>query len=316
MAQNILDISILSPFQWTKEGYANPLPYNTKYRDDWQYPETIGNWYEKKPYMQPWQKNDILPFQVLSNYAPHQLELYDCEGNQVSGGIFQLTYKASSIEGTGQKAYEAFVALDDFEEGVYQFKIKSGSPVLETYVSNFFSIKELQEDTMLFEVTHDENDYDMVFETGIITRLRVYGEIREFQPGSDRTIFIDQPRNAVQLAGKSFSTEKLIIGDSFGVPDYMIEKINNLFLCSNVLIDGKQWVGNEGARFEAKREELYPMSGWAFEIRPAKASTKKRFIADGNQGSPTTVTYNIEQKGYGPSSSPASSNIIQIEELQ
>jgi hypothetical protein len=314
MADNIIDISILSPFQWTKEGYANPLPYNTKYRDDWQYPDTIGNWYEKKSYLQPWQQNDIPPFQILSNYAPHQLELYDCEGNRVDA--FVLAYASSSIEGTGQKAYEAFVALNGYAEGVYQFKIKSGNPVLETYVSNFFYLKDLHENTVLFEVTHDENDYEMVFETGIVTKIRVYGELREFQPGADRVVFIDQPRNAVQLSGKSFSTEKLIIGDSWGVPDFMIEKINSLFLCSKVLIDGKQWVGNEGARFEAKREELYPMTGWAFELRPAKALSKKRFIADGTQGSPTTVTYNIEQKGFGPVTGPASSNIIQIEELQ
>lgn len=313
MADNIVDISILSPFQWTKEGYANPLPYNTKYRDDWQYPETIGGWYEKQPYYQPWQKNDIPPFQVLSNYAPHQLELYDCDGNQIDS--FVLTYKSSSIEGTGQKVYEAFVALDDYNEGIYQFKLKSGSPVLETYVTNFFSLKALHENTVLFEVTHDENDYDMVFETGIAMKLRVYGEIREFQPGADRTVFIDQPRNIVQLSGKSFSTEKLIIGDSWGVPDIKIEKINNLFLCSKVLIDGKQWVGNEGARFEAKREDLYPMSGWAFEIRAAKANTKKRFVADGNQGSPTTLVWLVEQKGFGQITGTASSNVLKIQEI-
>jgi hypothetical protein len=313
MADNLADISILSPFQWTKEGYANPLPYNTRYRDDWQYPDTIGDWYEKKSYLQPWQKNDIIPFQILSNYAPHQLELYDCEGNQVAS--FVLAYVASSIEGTGQKVYEALVALNGYDEGVYQFKIKSGNPVIETDIGNFFELKAKHENTLLFEVTHDENDHDVVFETGIVMKLRVYGEIGEFQPGSDRTIFINQRRSAVQLAGSSFSTEKLIIGDSWGVPDFMIEKINNLFLCSNVLIDGKQWVGNEGARFEASREKLYPMTGWAFELYPAIVSTKKRFVASGSQGSPTTVTYNIEQKGFGPMSNPASSNIIQIEEI-
>lgn len=311
---NILDISILSPFQWTKEGYANPTPYNMKYRDDWQYPDTIGSWYEKKSYLQPWEQSDIIPFQGLSNYAPHQLELYDCEGNQID--TFVHAYVVSSIEGTGQKVYEANVALNGYDEGVYQFKIKSGSPVLETYVSNFFHLKQKHENTYLFEVTHDENDFDMVYETGIVSKLRVYGEFREFQPGTDRTVFIDQPRNIVQLSAKSFSTEKLIIGDQWGVPDFIIEKINGLFLCSNVLIDGKQWVGNEGARFEASRESLFPMSGWAFEVRPAKNSTKKRFVADGSQGSPSSVVYNIEQKGYGPITGPASSNIVKITELQ
>jgi hypothetical protein len=314
MADNILDISLLSPFQWTKEGYSNPVIYNTKYRDDWQYPDTIGSLYEQVGYLAPWEKTDILPFQGMSNYAPHQLELYDCQGNQVD--TFVLAYQSSSIEITGQKVYVANVALNGYEEGVYQFKIKSGYPVLETYVSNFFLLKQKHENTYLLEVTHDENDFDTVFENGFVCKLRMFGELREFQPGADRTVFIDQRRNIVQLAGKSFSTEKLIIGDSWGVPDFMIEKINDLFLCSQVFIDGKQYVGNEGSRFEASRESLYPMAGWAFEVRPAKASTKKRFIADGTQGSPTTVVYNIQQKGYGTITGPASSNVIQIEELK
>jgi len=314
MADNILDISILSPFQWTKEGYANPAIYNTKYRDDWQYNDSIRNFYEKKVYLQPWAQVDIIPFQVLTNYAPHQLELYDCQGNQID--TFALVYNVSSIEGIGQKTYEANIALNGYDEGVYQFKIKSGSPVLETYISNFFLLKQKHDNTVLFEVTHDENDFDTVFENGLVCKLRVHGELREFQPGADRTVFIDQPRNIVQLSGKMFSTEKLIIGDSWGVPDFLIEKINALFLCRTVLIDNKQYVGNEGARFEAKREDLFPMAGWAFEVRPAKSSTKKRFVANGSQGSPSTVVYQIEQRGFGPITGPASSNVIQITEIQ
>ena len=314
MADNIVDISILSPLKFVKRGYSNPLKYNTRYMSDFLYMDTIGELYEQQPYAQPWQQNDIIPVPILSNYAPHQLEMYDCNGVQID--TFVLTYVPSSIEGTGQKVYQASVALNSYPEGYYQFIINSGSPVLETYESEWIDLKELHTNTVLLEYTHDENDYDMVFETGIRPCLRVHGEIREFQPGSDRTVFVDQPRNLTQLFGKSFSTEKLIIGDTFGVPNYMIEKINATFLCSTVLIDGKQYVGNEGAKFEGVREDFMPTAGWAFEVRAAKASTKKRFIADGAQGSPTTITYNIEGKGFGPSSSPASSNIIQIIEIE
>jgi hypothetical protein len=314
MADNIVDIAVLAPMKFVKQGYANPLPYNTKYMEDWLYADTIPELYEKKPYLQPWQKNDIVPFQILSNYAPHQLELYDCEGNQVD--TFVLTYKASSIEGTGQKVYEASIALNGYNEGVYQFRINSGDPVLETYLSEWFDLKVLHENTILLEYSHDENDHEIVFETGIVLRLRVHGELREFQPGADRIVFIDQRRRITQLSGESFETEKLIIGDSFGVPNYMIKKINDIYLCSQVLIDGKQYVGSEGARFEAKREELYPMTGWAFDVRPADTGTKKRFVADGAQGSPTTLVWLVNQKGFGPISGPASSNVIQIEEIK
>jgi hypothetical protein len=314
MADNIVDIAVIAPMKFVKQGYTNPLPYNTKYMENFLYGETIPALYEQQPYLQPWQKNDIVIFQILSNYAPHQLELWSCDGRQID--TFVMTYKPSSIEGTGQKVYEASVALNGYDEGVYQFIINSGNPVLETYISEWFELKEYHSETILLQYKHDENDHEVVFETGIQFSLRFHGELREYQPGADRIVFIDQARRITQLSGESFETEKLIIGDSFGVPNYMIKKINNIYLCSEVLHDGKQYVGSEGARFEAKREELYPMTGWAFEVRPYETGTKKRFVADGNQGSPTTITYNIESKGFGPSSSPASSNIIQIEELQ
>jgi hypothetical protein len=313
VATNIVDIAILSPFQFTKRGYVNPLPYNTKYRDDWQYIDTIGIFDEVKEYLQPWEKVDIIPFQIISNYAPHQLELYDCQGNQID--VFNFDYVVTSIDVTGQKVYEATIALNGYDEGVYRFIINSGSPVLETYESSFFYLKQLHEGTLLLETTHDENDYDTVFENGFVAKLRIHGEVGDYLPGSERTLFIDQPNNITQLKGGTFSVESLIIGDQYGVPDYMIEKINQHFQCKTVLVDGKQYVGNQGARFEAQREDLFPMTGWRWEIRAAIASTKKRFSNDGLQLSTTTVTYNIQNKGFGPISNPASSNVIQIVNL-
>jgi hypothetical protein len=316
MADNIVDISILGPLQFTKEGFANPLPYNTRYRDQWQYPDTFSSLFTIPDYFQPWQLNDILEFQILSNYAPHQIELYDCMDNQVPGGVFSFTYIATSIEATGGKCYQASIAMNVFAEGIYRFKIKSGNPVLETYVSNYFDLRALHENTVLIEATHNENDFDVVFETGIVLRLRVHGAIMFFQPGMDRVVYIDQRRNATQLSGNPFNGYTFIIGDEAGVPDYLIEKINDLNGCSKVLYDGKQFTAaNEGTRFEAKREDLYALTGWAFELRESEAKTKTRFIASGNQGTPSSVLYNIEQKGFGPASSQASTNIIQIQEL-
>lgn len=317
MADNIVDISLLCPLKWVKEGYTNPAPYNTKYDEDFTYPETIPDFYEQQGYLQPWQKNDAIPIQILSNYAPHQLELYDEDDNPVPGAVFAVAYVATSIEGTGQKVYEALIALNTFDEGIYRFRLKSGSPVLETYISEWFCLKTLHENTFLFKYTHDENDFDVVFETGIELCLRVHGGFppERIQPGSERTVFIDQPNTIRQLSGKAFYTEKLLLGDSFGLPAWMIKKINRIFDCNNVLIDGKQYVANEGAKLEANTEEEYPMAGWQIELRPADPGNKKRFVADGAQGSPSTVVYNIESKGFGSITGEASTNILQIESL-
>jgi hypothetical protein len=169
---------------------------------------------------------------------------------------------------------------------------------------------------VLIETTHDENDFDYIFETGINAKLRIHGKVQDFQPGSERVVFIDQPNNISQLSAKVFATGIFIIGDQWGVPDIFIEKINLHFSCVKVLIDGKQFVGNQGARFEAKRQDDYPMTGWAFELREAEARTKDRSISDELQGSPFMIVYNIQNKGFGAITNPASTNTIQIENLK
>ena len=314
MADNIVDISILCPIKFRRQGFTNPLPYNSKYHDDWNYPDTVRNFEEQIPYWQPWQKNDIIYVPILSNYAgPHQLELYNCDDILID--TFQLNYEASSIEGTGMKFYIATVALATYAEGVYYFLLKSGSPVLDTLESEKIYVKTLHENTIQIRYTHNENDFDVVFENGLEFQLRVYGGMTEFKPASDRTVFVDQPRNMVQLSGKSYYTQKLLLGDANGIPDYLIERINQIFLCSDVLVDGKQYVASDGAQLEPSREKDYPLAGWALEVRPAEAQNKKRFTADGNQGTPTTIVYQIQSKGFGSISNPASNNTIQIEQV-
>lgn len=310
MAENIVDISILSPFQFTKRGYENAEIYNTHWKEDYQYIDTLGEWDETKEYYQPWQKADIIPFQIISTYAPHQLDLFDCEGNQVAS--FVLAYESSSIEVTGQKIYKAEIALNTFDDGIYRFVISSGNPVIDIHDGNWFSLKQKHKSTILIESTHDENDFDTVFENGFVAKLRIHGKVGEYTPASNRIVFIDQPANITQLNANGFSTEVFIIGDQWGVPDIFIEKINTHFRCFKVMLDNKQYSGTEGARFEAQREDNFPMTGWRFEIRASKASTKTRSVASEVQGSPTTVTYNIENKGFGPISNPASQNVIQI----
>jgi hypothetical protein len=318
MSQNIVDISILSPLKFVKEGYTGEAKYNTKYFEDYIYQDTIPQFYYQKNYWQIWQNNDAIPLQILSNYAPHNLQMFDCNDNPVSGGSFVFTYKPTSIEGTGQKVYEALPAMLPFAEGVYRFRLRSGDPVLETYVSEWFCVKPKHENSFLFEYWHDENDHDVVFETGIKMCFRIKGGFppEQYKPGSNRTVFIDQPNNIVQLSGRSFGIWKLLLGDSYGLPQWVIERINQIFLCSNVLIDGKQFVANDGAEVEPTTEELYPLAGWSLDVRPAKQQNKKRFIADGNQGSPLTVVYQIEGRGFGTVTGEASTNIIQIENLE
>lgn len=308
---NKLLISQLNPIKFVPEGYTPPAIYNSRDHDAFRYQDTVPDFFAQRNFVQPWQSNDIIYLQFLCNYGPINVHVLSCDGHQVDS--FAADYKPSSIEGTGMKAYEVAIALNTYPLGNYYLKLEAGSPILDTQVSEVFSITDAWPYSLLLEYSHDENDYSVAFETGIQFRFRIPGALRGFQPGADRTVFVDQVRNLKQLSGKFFATRELIIGLYDGVPDWMAERVCHIFNCSKVLVDGKQYVANEGASLEAVREEYFPMAGWKLEVRAAHASTAMVSDQDGNPNSELTVAYLIDTTGFGSKSQPSGSNVIQIE---
>jgi hypothetical protein len=312
MPDNILEISYLCPLKFKKVNFANPAPYNTKYHDDWHFAETLPYYARSDNYKQPWQKNDIIYLQILTNYGPHVLQMFDVYGIKRADVIFD--YMPTSIEGTGLKVYQAAIAVNTLAEGDYRFVLKSGDPLIDTYETDWICLLELHKGSFLFQYRHDENDFNTVFETGYHPRLRVHGGFSDFTPQSESVVFIDQPNNATLLSSRTFTTEKVVIGNSYGVPRWMIERINDIFSCSEILIDGKQWTKVSGAKWEANRIEGHYREGWTYEVRPTKNRRYNRFVNDGAAGSSEYyVTYNIEGNLFGDFTGPASSNVIQIQ---
>ena len=310
MADNIIVFSNLNPVKFRQVAYANPAPYNTKYFEDWNFAETIRDYEEAITHLQPWQNNDIIYLQLLSNYSPFNIQLQDCDGNVIDS--FVMSYVSASTELAGLKAYQCAIALDDYPEGVYKLVLRSGSPTtLETLESEWMHIKALHKNSYLLQYSHDQNDYDVSFETGIEFRMRYHGGLSQYKPSTDRVTFIDQPRNVVQLDAKPFDNWKLFIGDGLGVPDWVIQRFNAIFCCSYILVDGKQFASE--ANVEPNREERYPMAGWSLDVRPAENSQSKRFVSAGGEDGPiTTLVYNIQSRGFGPDTSPGSDNTIQV----
>lgn len=313
MASNILDISNLNPVKFRERGYTNPLPYNWHFQEDWNFAETIPSFFEKKKYYQPWQQNDIIYLQFLSNYSPLQINVWDCQGAKIDS--FAMTYLATSIEGSGQKVYQASIALNTYPEGVYQFTVDCGSPVIETLESEWIQIKTLWENSLKIEYSNLENDFDIAFETGIKFGFRILGGLKAFQPNADRTVFIDQTRNAHQLLGRSFYTYQLVIGDANGIPDWMIRRMSEVFLCSTMTIDGKPFTANANSKFTPINDFLNPFTGWSIEIQEADKKSSKKFITDGNGNVASSVVYQIEDKGFGGISTPSSSNVLKIQNV-
>ncbi|WP_430900457.1 MULTISPECIES: hypothetical protein [unclassified Paraflavitalea] len=309
---NILEIATLCPLKFRNQNYSNPAPYNTKYFEDYHYRDTLPYYVASDDYCQIWQKNDIINVQIRANYGPHNLELQNYKGTKITE--FVLNPVTTSMDGLGMNTYEASIALNTFDAGIYRFVLKSGSPLVTVLETDYFNLKDLHEGSILFEVTHNENDFGFVFETGIKVSFRVHGGFTEYTPQTDRVVFIDQPRNIQQLSARSYYTEKLVIGNSYGVPKWVIEKINEFFLCKTVLIDGKQWAAVSGAKFDASRVGKFQRAGWTMEVMPAKKRIGNRFVNDAPAAQTDYyVTYNIEGNLFGDFNGLSNSNIIQIQ---
>lgn len=316
MADNIVIISNLSPIKFVDESFANPVPYNTKYLDDFRYQDTQFDFIDVINYAHPIEQSDIYPLQLLANFnGPFILQMYNCRDELVHSQAFN--YVASSIEASGLKVFQSNIAFAAFDATRYYFKLQIGNPVIKTLISESYELASKHPRSVLLQYKHNRNNYDMVFETGIQMGFRIPGGLVEYDPNFSGVVYIDQTDDMVQLSSDAFDLMTLLVGDQKGVPDFVPRLVRNIFRCSEVLIDGKQWVYNSGGqRFEAKRTPASSLTGWACTVREAQARTSKRFVAPADESpDTTTVVYNISSRGFGAISNPASDNIIQIESI-
>ncbi|UXO94058.1 hypothetical protein Pan5_16 [Pseudanabaena phage Pan5] len=296
MASNIVVHPKIGPVKWVIEGATNDARYKTKRFDRYRYQDTVKEWMEQRNWFQPWTTADSVTIQLQSNFAPFALTVIDsCTGATMLSTT--IDYVATSIEASGLKVYQKTISLAGLPSGSYYFRLRCGSPVLITYVSEAFVIGTWP-DSILLEYSHNENDYDVIWETGIVMNYRVPGGFREYQPGNESTVFVDQDQDLIQLSARTFHTERLIIGTSEGVPDWVAERVNKIFQCATVLADGLQYVRNDGATLEASREDDYPLVGWSLEVRPKDAAGALVDTVTPTDN-PSSVVYNIDTRGFG-----------------
>ena len=105
-------------------------------------------------------------------------------------------------------------------------------------------------DSVLFTYTNYRDDFDTVFNTEIDYRVEAVWLPTDTSFLVNAESFRDQNGIAHQLSAQPYETRALTIGggiSAFGVSDWVARKINHIFSCSSVLIDGIQYVRSESA---------------------------------------------------------------------
>jgi len=237
-----------------------------------------------KPYFygpdfcQKWQWEDKLVFQCRVDTAEVDtvnLIFYIQDADGIVIHTQNMSKVATNVHGCdwyhiGEIWSELIPTLND---GVYQVKIEYtyNDDLIGTYLSEPQYICTFQDDTVKFTVNHSSNEFYFLFldpETGLkLTdiEMRVEAGIppNSYSPSSISETFTDQLANNELVASIPFDAYKLEVQQC---PNYIINKLNYLFSCDSVVIDGVGFSKANGAKFEAATSAHLASSIWTIDV--------------------------------------------------
>ncbi len=250
--------------------FLNPIKFviatdspGKHFDDDWFYNQILS-FQTKIKYEYKWQRNDTTPIQVRATLLPEDLKVYGCDGKVKKSIPFTKTADGGTI---GYNIYEAVVNIDELPNSTYYYYINADALGTEIpFISEPISLKDFHPNTSWIQYKHRDNRWFVTFTTGLQFGFRAEAKIMDFQPEGDSVSFIDQVRNETILSATPYRSFKLFVGDAKGVAPYIADILNRIMYCSNVLIDGKQFVRNGNAKFEVTRVKNVPTIGLALEV--------------------------------------------------
>lgn len=305
MPNNKVVVPFLNPIRFVPVGSTA-----VNFDSDWYYNQI--KYYETKiTYFQKWVFGDPIYLQIASNFSPITLELRNCKGQTLNTYSFSL--KTTAVVNPDLLTYECSLTIPIVEEGEYFFVLNVGFDVtLEQFISEPQYFSDDPNRTMWFEYKNSYNKFNIVFNTGIQFGFRVESSRGPLAPMSVDTVWQDQPLDLETIDSIPYRQFKLSVGGLWGVPDWVIEKVNRIFSCDTVFIDGRQYTKADGAKWETIVAEGYPLRGWKIDIRETKNNYSLQAENNFSPAEQFAVVYNIETKAFGTFNDNASNNVIQI----
>lgn len=317
----IEDMGIIShklPVKFLKVGETYPLQYHFKQMDSDFFSNRIGRYSQQQPYFQMWQNNDSFDIQFITEGLSATLQWINCHGTVVE--TITLTQTSNPAITGDKQLYIGTVDFDDLEPGetyylLATFGVGAGE---RQFVTEPIMVAEDLPETLLFEYSNSVNQTDMIWNVPFSTRMRVDGYIQNFLPGGRTTRYEDQPLDLMTLDGEPTRSYQLLIGSNYGVPDWVIDKINRILMLDTLTIDGVAYTVDKDAQLEAIETPGAPMAYWTVRIREANNRAGIAIDADGMAQGPLSVVYNIQTKGFSSNLSPAdqTSTVIQVESIE
>lgn len=293
-------ISPLNHIRFVPVGSTQSARYNTQHPDQDWFANLILSWQTKVEYMQKVQNSDRFDLQILATVNKDQTEtegfstavdLFNCKGEYIKRISSPQVTASFKFEEDGLKWVVQSISGSTFWEGVPegQYYLYMEVPfdtdndtvpnLYKAFISEPIDLKAKHPKTILIEYSNSFNKDNVIFEqVPKKFALRVEGALLDVQHKVRRTVFIDQGENPKLLSATAYKTCKLIVGgDQVLIPDYLIEKLNHAFALDSVYVEGREFVGVEGAAFEKETLDDYPLFSANIEIQEAETGAGNRF---------------------------------------
>lgn len=309
MANNI-KFPFINPLQFYKQTPDTQDKYRSRHFDDFYVDDTILPWEQHVDWEQPWQLSDNLHLQLMSNYGPINLRLYNDSDELIDTIAFSQgvpDYNDATLF-----IWEADVDMSGYTPGCYYFTISFGNPIAIVLQSEMINLAAEIENTLLLEYEHFEFREDMIFETGIAPKVRIPAVLKFKGPASKNTLYEDQSLNQEVIRAENFRLWNLSIGTTFGVPDYFADKLDRILGCSSLLIDGKYYAKNDGS-ISPNEIDNYPLRGWSIELREKLNRASRHYEDETAQNTTVSVLINVDSKGFGADTGGNETVIVDVE---
>lgn len=303
---NIFEISKINPLRVIWQ--ANKIPgdsgtihyqsyhpaFNSRDFDSDFFYNSIRYYEKKEGYCQPFQQSDTLLLQFMTDDNTHTN--YVGQLLDSNGGLYRSLGNPTEFSSTydGMSVYKFSVPLYNVDEGKYFFRIVyTATTDIVLMISEPFDLKQVHPKTIRIDYWNSFNDFSYIFEDNVVPQFRVHGCITEVRPDSKFQVYEDQPLNTEMVSGIAFRNYMLSIGIGIkDVPEWVLDKLERIFLCDSVKVDNHEVTREAGSKWEGKPIERLAVGSYSLKLRE-RYNTDTYNVADF-----TTIVGAMPQTSY------------------
>jgi len=238
--------------------------------------DQVLSYQNPKCYFQKWQVSDVLRLQIVSDFEPTDLLFRDIVTDAIIGTA-SWSEKPTVIVGQTFKVYELEFEFITLPVGKYytEFSYTDENDDEHLIMSEPICVSQTQENTLLLQYKNSVNDLDVIFETGIVFNFRVESAIKDYSPGNNRAIYVDQSVNSTLLSATPFRKFKFYLGYRVGLPPWVIDKVNFIQSVDQVKYNNIYYQIVEGSDYEISTNDDNSFAGASIDIQPANNNFTK-----------------------------------------